>query len=151
MREDIEKIERSGFDGRLLRPFGRAELLEKLSVYINPPKLESSAMKRQSPIDLSLVEILPPLTKEIHTEVVFLLKNEIMLRWKAVRRRRRITDIEDFAHRIKALGDRFDLKYISTYAENLLLHTANFDVENIHKTLDVYPEFVAAVENLESE
>jgi CheY-like chemotaxis protein len=145
MKEEMERLERSGFDGWLVRPFTKPDLLRELHQYIYEPKTRAPAEKSRPSSAFVPVDSIPPLAEHVRDEIVGFLENELMDRWEVVSRKQHISDIEDFGCRIKALGDRYGVIYLSAYAENLLFHTASFDVENIRRALDAYPEFVAGI------
>jgi len=145
MKEEIERLERSGFDGWLVRPFSKPELLKELHQFIHDGKARTIPVKRPQASGLASAASVSSLPEHVRDEIVAFLENELMDRWEVVSRKQHISEIEDFGCRIKALGDRYGVSYLSTYADNLLFHTASFDVENIRRALDAYPEFVAGV------
>jgi len=67
--------------------------------------------------------------------------------WKAVRQNGVFDEIEDFARRIKELGEHHSLSILGKFGNDLLTHVACFDIDRIEASLDDYPHVIERLKN----
>jgi len=91
------------------------------------------------------------ISKEILTKLPLIidsLENALMIEWESITQSHHLPDIERFANFIKQLGEKYQINIIIDYGENLLLHSNNFDIENMQYTLNAYPDLIKQIKEL---
>ncbi len=146
MKEERDRILRSPFDDHLFRPFNRRALLELMGRFIGCGRREDIPTPEAPKACLIVKESEALSGGGIIPEIQRMLRNELMRQWEEARRRQRITEIEEFANRIKAVGDDHQIHLLSKFGESLLFHVSGFDIESIQVTMESYPALVATLE-----
>jgi two-component system sensor histidine kinase EvgS len=145
MTHDKEQIMSAGFDGYLAKPLKRAELFYELARFI--PYTEDSAKRNMQNAKTGL-ESLPPETIEKLPEIIGQLEKEFRCLFDHACQSGAFNDIENFANQIKAFGEQYSLHTLTSLGQDLLIHTGNFDVDNIDAALKSYPKLVDAIKCL---
>ncbi len=144
MKEELERIISSGFDGYLIRPFNRHQLIETVVRFL--PREE---LKKSTPAPtMDPVDALSPQARNELPDIITRMEKDLMKQWESVRHIQRIPDIEDFGCRVKSLGEAHGMGAISEYGENLLYHVGGFDIDHIQSTLDRFPELIERIKKL---
>lgn len=143
MTADIEKINASGFDDYLIKPFDKPCLMQTLERFIGPGKGSPSV----SPVPTAALSVaskgLPPANDPIHlSRVLALLENEYYHSWELIKHRQRVPDIKNFAQQIRSLGEEYSVPILKTFGTNLLNHTNGFDIDGINKSLNGYQKVI---------
>ena len=79
------------------------------------------------------------------------LETSLMKEWESITRNQHLPDIERFAKSIKMLGETCQFSYLIDYADALLLHIDNFDIERIQEALEGYHDLIKQVKELSIE
>jgi two-component system sensor histidine kinase EvgS len=142
MKEDIERIQQSGFDDYLIRPFDRRQLLATLARHLphrrqgkGRLRQNGEAVKRQRP------DYLEPW--HCPEQVSRLLCNHLKTRWKETRRRQKIPDIQEFGLELENLGRAHDTPALVQYGADLRRHADNFQIDQIQTILGCYEKMLA--------
>lgn len=149
LKEARDRILSSPFDDHLFRPFDGETLVRRLARFIGSiPKDETDNPSRcitgenASGRPFRRLEL-------VASDVRNLLQNDLMTQWTETMRKQRITDIEEFGARVKALGDEHGVVALSRFGEDLLFHVSGFDIENIRETLESYPKLISSMDEAE--
>lgn len=81
-------------------------------------------------------------------EIISKLENEHMGSWKKARQSGLFDDIAGFGHQIKEYGDKYSLKVLQQFGDDLLLQVSTFDIDRMTATLDSYPGLIAKIKSL---
>ena len=81
------------------------------------------------------------ITSEAAGELVVELEGQHAV-WEKLSETLSMNDIEDFANQIKNLGDQYDYAPLTLWAEKLAEQASLFDLDNMAKTLEHYPECI---------
>jgi hypothetical protein len=138
MATEQEKIQEHGFDGYLIKPVQRAELLSEIARFL-PNSLHEPEIDSSDNISG---------TQQMHTSdrIAYgvhdhLLQEGVEL-WKAACASGSFEVIEDFAYHLSTLGERYQIKTLQEYGQQLLADVKNFDVERIQFDLSRFSEFL---------
>jgi hypothetical protein len=66
--------------------------------------------------------------------------------WENVRRSGSFDEIESFARTLRELGLQYEAERITEFADLLLWHLGNFNIEHINSTLAAFPEMVQGLQ-----
>jgi PAS domain S-box-containing protein len=139
MKEDIDRITKSGFDDFLIRPFSKLDLITTLTRFLQPQDEQLPRAPRQRSSLDETAEIKRALTQDQWCEVIRYLQDDLMPLWERCRHQQRIREIKMLAARIDRLLEEYPIADIREYAKKLNSGLARFDVEKIQKALDGYP------------
>lgn len=130
-----EKIQENGFDGYLIKPVQRAELLSEIARFLphslHAPEIDSSDGMQQA-------HNIGRIPYGVHDH---LLQEGVEL-WKAACASGSFEVIEDFAYHLSTLGERYQIETLQEYGQQLLTDVKNFDVERIQLDLSRFSEFL---------
>lgn len=71
--------------------------------------------------------------------------HEAHLKYKVIRKSLLISDIRDFAHKIKSIADTYNARLLLDYAETLLEYIELLEVDKVIHVLDRFPAFVETI------
>ena len=145
MTDDSEEFMMNGFDGYLSKPIRISDLLNKVSYFIrhsrkSETETKASESEEGQPFSPETLEKLPKLLEQ--------LENEYTEIWNTVRQNKRFDDIETFARQVRIFGEQHSLKMFIRLGNELMTYVSHFDIDNIERTLNSYPE---QIRNLISE
>jgi signal transduction histidine kinase/ActR/RegA family two-component response regulator len=138
MKEEMEKIMRSGFQGFLSKPIQKSKLFREVTRFIKYSIKETNGKTEE-------VVSLPPEVIEQLPGVIDTLENEFMNIWESTRKSLFFDDIAAFGHRMKELGEKYSLEILKRFGDDLSNQVSHFDVENMNITLDSYPELIERI------
>ncbi len=144
MKEDISKILKAGFDGYLIRPFNKFELLKILTRHLpyehEAPKTDPAGADEAKGDAQAVAAVwqCPP-------EVAEVLKTTLNVKWEKARRKQRIPDIEDFAEGVRGIAKQHDLTMLQEYGQTLSLYVQRFEIDGIKAMLDRFPAMVEQI------
>ncbi|MDM8553641.1 ATP-binding protein [Desulfococcaceae bacterium HSG7] len=75
-------------------------------------------------------------------EIIDHLEHEIMQSYESALRYQAFDDFEDFARKIKELGEKHSLTILEKFGGDLLTHIDNFDIDQIETSLYTYPQII---------
>ncbi|MBF0102480.1 MAG: response regulator [Desulfobacterales bacterium] len=150
MLENDAKILEAGCEAILKKPFNKEKLVSELMRFLphtimKPEQSQEDNINEQSLLktkDLSL-EI-----KGLLPELLNILENEIMQSWSLMKEMFIMDEVEQFAKRIQDIGDRYKLKILINWGEELYQQVKNFDMEKLPQTFEYYPELVHKIKQL---
>ncbi|MBE9491461.1 MAG: PAS domain S-box protein, partial [Bacteroidetes bacterium] len=145
MKEDVERIEKAGFDAYLLKPFHISDLFEKVN------KIFKSGHQKE---DTQNVEE----TGELKPEIVGYdiqkaeyalekLTEDYMAIWHEISKNKEFQQIQNFAFQIHQLGEETELDFVKDFGMRLENFAKEFDVENIDICLESYPNLIDKVKS----
>lgn len=143
MKEDIDSIRQTGFDDYLIRPCNIVELKEKMSIYLGVGRRTGDggggpAEMARLPSAVSYL-----VDWDCSAEIFSRLEEIKMHEWRKVRRNQRLSDIRAFSEHIGMMGIENDLESLTAYGQALGDYVEVFDIDNIHRTLEDFPELLA--------
>ncbi len=147
MKEDVESIRRTGFEDYLIRPFNLGELKEKIAKYLAvEPKSagglelpDGGELRAPGPFDLAGWTC----PEEVAAQLIEIKSNQ----WRKIRQNQRISDIRAFSEEINGLGISHNLAILTEYGRVLAAFVETFDIDNIQKTLDYFPELLGRIKH----
>lgn len=140
MSDDKEKIMNRGFDGYLTKPLMQTDLFREVSRFI-PYSREKRTRETRLSVK-SEKDVLVSESFETSPEIIGHLEKELMKSWESVCKNEIFDEIENFGKRVREFGQKYSLKSIQDFGNKLIIHTGNFDVDQIKQTLNSYPKLV---------
>ena len=141
LKEEQEKMMQKGFAGYLSKPIQRATLFRELSRFMEHSR--HVAVEPDLPAAASAAT-----DTDLLAETITLLEGRFMEEWKQIRQNLFFDQIDAFGNRLAELGITHALAIVKQYGQELSAHAQHFDVEKMNKTLNAYPEMIAAVKLL---
>lgn len=139
MKEDVERIGRSGFNGFLIKPFYIEELFEKMQELLSgadektllykPGPTESDKEKERRYLK-SLRAAYGEIQEKYHP--LWLHASELK-EFKAIRA---------FAEAIHDTGREFGIHLLVDYGDKLMVYCDNYDIEKIDSSLLAFPQYM---------
>jgi signal transduction histidine kinase len=152
MRSEQEKIRQCGFDGLLIKPFKKAELIRRLSHFIrydSPASPEASAPAPPESGDAGDMT-LPDEVLAGMPDLIERLDGEYKALWEKARSNGFFEDIGTFAKAMQDAGDAYRIEILRQFGRSLDLQVSSFDIEKINMTMDTYPHLVERIKALYS-
>jgi len=140
--EERDRLKVHNFDGILIKP-----------IQINDVFLE---LMRFLPHTISEDEPIVPNKKnedlkiypnDIISKIKPLLEDEYYKIWKTFENQQPLSDVEDFAYKIKNVGKKFNIDNLVQYGNHLLTSINNFDIDTMLKILREYPTLIKSITN----
>ncbi|MEK8017299.1 MAG: hypothetical protein VSS75_010545, partial [Candidatus Parabeggiatoa sp.] len=130
-----------GFDGFLSKPINISELFNELSHHLkytaektqDAPKIKTSVLH---------TTILNPEEIAHLAKLKSKLKKEVMPLWEDINAMMETDVVAEFAEKLIQLGDEYNLSLFIDYGEQLLEYTQDFDIPDIQKAIDEFPEML---------
>ena len=138
----VEQEQVAGCDGYLLKPVSRSTVLQTLARFLScsaPDIAQEQAASNGPPQALALE------TLEHLPEIIEQLGQKGMTLWNAASQSGGFEDIERFGTYVQQLGKAYAFELLQEFSENLLAYTRDFDVEQIHLSLEAYPALIEKV------
>ena len=152
MKSDQEKIRQCGFDGLLIKPFKREDLIRRLSHFIRYDKTAASeATVSGETMEIPGTEVDEPVSTEVLSglpELIQKLEAEYRELWEKARSNGFFEDIGTFAREMQTAGEAYHLEFLLEFGKNLDAQVSSFDIEKINITMDTYPNLVQRIRNL---
>ena len=137
MVDQFEHLKSEHFDGFLRKPVLKKDLIKTLSRFLAFEYLHVED-KHEGIIQFSNEEY------KILAIVIDKLE-QLASQYTDLSEHNNLSDISLFAEKIKAITDRYPLKVVEKYAQQLMTHAANFDIPAIKRSLNSYPDLLAAL------
>ncbi|MGA1791920.1 MAG: ATP-binding protein [bacterium] len=148
MKTDKAKIMESGFDGFLMKPVQISDLFKELTCFLEYKSIGDDEQPCIKEAEEDLPAELPPETLKELPKVIDQMENELTALWEKACQNGLFDDIETFGRKIKGMGDRYSLKILQGFGDDLIQHVSSFDVEKMGITLDSYPELIKKIKML---
>ena len=133
--ENEEKLKELA-DGLMRKPVLQKDLVKELAKYL-PHKIIS----KKETVKGDTVVVLPS-DSSIPPQLEKLLRDTYLPKIKDLKDTMSIDEIESFAKKVKELADENKCKTISTWCENMLTQTRNFNVGEIEKSFDNFGDLL---------
>ncbi len=145
MKEDIERISGSGFDGFLIKPFHIGELFEKMNDLLAQGSKSESLQKMHnlesgSSYDRQFLNAVKAALKKINKRCLPL--------WKQANDLKEFKTIRAFATAIHETGIEFNIRLLVDYGDKLISYCDNYDIEKIDSSLASFPEYVKKMKEI---
>jgi|GEM_PF-2217937 len=142
MKDDIDKIERAGFDAYLIRPYRQQELVRLLAMYLAHDYIEEKLDLEQhdeatAPFNTEKVAswLCPADAEE---QIMTTLRHQ----WRQVVEKQSIPDILDFARDTQATGERYKIDQLQRYGRELAESAEEFDINNVERLLFAFEDIL---------
>jgi|WetSurMetagenome_2_1015567.scaffolds.fasta_scaffold00014_54 PAS domain S-box-containing protein len=143
----VDKIEHSGnFDGYLLKPARKADLISLLAKFLKHTKLpedyreEEKDIKETDHFSREEIQRIP--------EVIEILNNEIMPRWESEKDRMILFRIEEIGLRLKAISEEYNIEILKDYSRSILEELEIVDLNSLKETLAQFPRLIQILSNI---
>jgi PAS domain S-box-containing protein len=145
MKEDIERISGSGFDGFLIKPFHIGELFEKMNDLLAQGSKSESLQEMHnlesgSSYDRQFLNAVKAALKKINKRCLPL--------WKQANDLKEFKTIRAFATAIHETGIEFNIRLLVDYGDKLISYCDNYDIEKIDSSLASFPEYVKKMKEI---
>lgn len=141
MKGEKEKMMDLGFSGYLTKPIRKSTLFQELIRYI-PHTRETKDIPEKPNVELESIDL------DLLHEVIDLLENRYLQKWKEAKKNQVFDEIGEFADNIRELGKEKNISALKTYGKKLSAHVESFDVENMNTALNGYPKMVEHIKSL---
>ncbi len=145
--EDLQKSEY--FDGYLLKPVKRADLVSQLARFLkNKKKIINTS--QEADISSTIDNITQDLIIKL-PDVYDKLKSEIIPRWEAIKDQLILFKIEEFANELKTIASESGFKFLEAYADRILDELDIVDLDALKETLSEFPRIIDKIVSLITE
>ncbi|SHO43566.1 Signal transduction histidine kinase [Desulfopila aestuarii DSM 18488] len=143
MTDEIEKIENSGFDNYLIRPFNRPALLELVAQYLPSQRGErpDSPALADEPVSVEADEEI--LELKVPQSAYLFLTRDIQQQLQFVEKRQSMPEIIAFAEEVKHAGEEFGIAQLVLFGTSLEEDAHAFDIEGVERKLKYFGRLLA--------
>mgnify|MGYP000999993646 CR=1 FL=1 len=141
----FESDERSRlFDGRLVKPVTRSDLLGEL-VRVAPHLLSDGS----EPIpETPGPEPSPPVPREKIDALLGLLEGSLKNEWKDAARKKIFRDIGAFGAKLVSVGEEYGIPVVCDYGRELEESAELFDIERMNRLMNEYPSRIRSIRSI---
>ncbi len=155
MGESKQQVSQA-FDGYLIKPVSRGELIAALAQFLHHTKVESDSEPAESPVTVDAVDTWSPESMDADTVarlpgLVEILEGEQQATWEGLRGALVIDKLETFADRIRKLGEEYGYPPLASWGERLMQQAEMFDLDGLPKTLEGFPNMIGEIQALVAE
>jgi len=112
--------------------------------FLESPLSEDMHRANEKDMNIKWVHESPAFLKE----VIVRLEEECMPLWEITNQRVIFDEISSFGRHIKAQGEKYNLKPLEKFGDDLIVHVNSFDIKNITLLLNSFPELVNKIKSL---
>jgi len=139
MKEEQERIKKTGFDGYLQKPVYKSALYNEIKKFL-PHQIVT--VVAETDIQTAGNKQLTIEESNHVLEIKALIDAELQPLLQIANRSNRINDIKQFGEKMKSIGAEFNQTQVVEFAEELLFFAKNFDIENLRRKLNSYSQFI---------
>ncbi len=144
MKEEVSKI-MNLFDSYLRKPVSKIQLVNELIKYlphkVNKPK--SFVIENKSDFELALSEVVDYIPNEFFAE----LEINIIPFYESIKKSLYISKIKEFAEKLIALSDIYNIKILRAYSEELITQSNGFKIDKIVQIMSNFYILVDSLKN----
>ncbi len=138
------------FDGFLLKPVSKQSVIEALKPHLKhsyQQSIEADVLINSTDsIENSVI-----LSDEALKKLPLFLQNlqeQLFPKWISVKDQWVLFKIEDFGVKLKELAEEYDNDYVASYADMLLAHVNDLELEEIKSKLDKFPDIIKKLKTI---
>ena len=131
-------------DGFIRKPFNRAELIAQLKRFLRKseqPSKPASIASEETPVS-KVEESVPAELLARWQELIAQLRAEEASAWPELRQTLELGPMEEFATRLKDLGEAYGAVSLRRYGQQLLEQALEFDLDRLPKSLETFPQII---------
>jgi len=142
MDDELEQLKSDHFDGYLKKPVLKADLIELLSTFL---AFETHPLnsKGEKMVEFSEAEykVLPLVIDQLES---------LLSQFMSVSEHNNLSEIALFADSLREVTERYPLKAVEEYAQQLIEQVSIFDIPAIKRTLNAFPDFLSLLKEKHS-
>ncbi|QGY44327.1 response regulator [Maribellus comscasis] len=146
MKEEQDRILKSGFDHFLPKPISQKELVRELSNYL---KYNTSASNETANSFFGIQK--QKLSEENIQQIpklIPVLEGKLKNKWNSIRSTFILNEINSFAEEIKAVAETFKISQLVEWSDKIIEQIQNLDMENLPSTINQYENFISDLKKL---
>jgi CheY-like chemotaxis protein len=145
MKDDIERIEKSGFDDFLIKPFHMEELHEKIIKLLGGAGLKTIASEGESK---NLYQRDEKMYISSVSSALKVIEKEYLSVWVQANELKEFNSIKEFAEGIHKTGKAFDIRFLVDYGDKLIRNCDNYNIEKIDISLSAFPDYLKKMKEI---
>ncbi|WP_319590491.1 ATP-binding protein [uncultured Draconibacterium sp.] len=133
LKEEIEEIRKSSFDGYLQKPFTRKKIIAELAKVLKhkiSKKQKAESAEQTTPYDESDEN-----THIFSEEFLAILNNQLYREWATVKDTFILSEINDFAKICVTNGEKYNAKHLINWGLKIQKQIVNLDMEHLPVTI----------------
>ncbi len=134
------------FDGCILKPASRSNLVLQLSKFLNH-SVKYHPVDEYVPDSIKL-DTLPASVIIAFPEFMKILETKIIPAWESVKDHLVLYLIEEFSNNLKKLALTYDFKYLENYSDRLTSCIENIDLDGMSEAIHQFPQIVENIVGL---
>ena len=134
-----------GFAGFLSKPIEINTLLLALSKYFEKDDSVKHHKKHGRPV---AAPSLSSNTCPFFPEILSILESDFIPKWKEFQRKQPIHDVKAFGDELILLGMKYELEYLVEYANQLILHVGNYDIDSMRSAITQFPDTLKTIKKM---
>jgi two-component system sensor histidine kinase EvgS len=148
LKDEIEKIHKSDFNGILQKPFSKVDLIETLQQHLIHDKIiQTEDNKAIEPEE----DLIPSKLKENILDLLETLENVVQPKWEEIRTTFVLGNIKDFAEEMIKLGEDYDATDLVEWGKNMYEQSCSFDMEQLPGTMNQFDGLVKKYKNIQGQ
>jgi PAS domain S-box-containing protein len=138
MKEEIEKIRRSKFEGLLLKPISSHELMAEVQKFIRSKKKSKKRIERQAVAKMQFTDE----ERQKLPELIKIIDKDWMIDWQRLQKQQAMAEVELFGKKIRNAGEEYKIDFLSQLGKEIIQSVQAFDIERIRKFIKEFPDIV---------
>jgi len=133
------------FEGFLSKPMKRADLISMVSKFIKHKKIRKKTLEintKKQEIQLQNIQ-----QQANFKEIIEKFDEQLLPLWEKASRDELSDDIEHFTKKLKLMAEKYNIEILIIFANNLLDYLNSFDLEEMTKSLNRFPDIIKKIKN----
>jgi len=134
------------FEGFLSKPMKRTDLISMVSKFIKHKKIRKKEKQLKS--DGQEIQLRKLRNKENFDIIIQQIDNQLIPLWEKAKQDELSDDIEHFTKKLKLIAEEYNINILIIFANNLLDYLNSFDLEEMTKSLNRFPDIIKKIKNI---
>ena len=145
MKEETERIEKAGFNSKLIKPVTLNDFFKTLMDYLPYSQMEDRDKKIS---DLSNNKDISEAARLRLPEVIESLEGIYYKEWLKLRKKQPLEMVREFGEGLKSLGTETEISLLAEYGYTLLKNIDSFDIKELKDNINKYPDLVNTLKKI---
>ena len=143
--EEREKVLVHNFSGILIKPIQINDVFLELIRFLEHKIIEEKNDSDKMNENIAITAIADADIRIVRR----ILENDLFRIWETFKNQQPLSDVEDFAYKMRDMGKKYNLEILISYGNRLLTSINNFDIDTMLKALKDYPKLLTAFKESE--
>jgi len=150
-KDEIKKYSHI-FDSYLTKPTDGEKFIKEVAKYLKHKKINKENKEKQAK-NTEKINFIEKLNQELENKFLEELKNDFNIKikplyYKDIANIIAVDEIKNFCKELKNIALKFNIKTLESYSDNLMTAMSHFDLDEVTRIKDIFPEIIKTVNGL---